>query len=297
MQLRRYFEESIKKPLPVDVSTRAPAFPGPGRRARSSPRCGCGIPRAKGSAACRFRVGSREGEAVLSFPFESGQREPAAALGCASAVSPWDIRLSATGNSSPFACRTEGIRALFVVRRDGRAAEGARLESVYTVHPVSWVRIPLPPPTAFSQLFETARNFREHRRRTVPRRRPRSMRNSTCGAGRRRSTVTEILRRRGRISAPGVRAQIGVRRADTARNVGEIQGPGSGSHAHIDGSAGERFQMSTVDRRLSLGVQGYMPQTSTFGFGLRRKIFSSQLFFSSRSKITRWPASAAQPSM
>ncbi len=43
----------------------------------------------------------------------------------------------------------------------------------------------------------------EHRRRTVPRRHPStcSMRNSTCGAGRKRSTVTEILRRRGRKSS------------------------------------------------------------------------------------------------
>ena len=130
------------------MSTRMPAFPGSGRRARSSPRCDCGIPPEKGSAACRFRVGSREGEAVLSFPFESGWREPAATPGCASAISP--IRLSATDNSSPFACRTEGIRALFVAWRDGRAAEGARLESVYTVHPVSWVRIPLPPPGCVS---------------------------------------------------------------------------------------------------------------------------------------------------
>ena len=70
------------------MSTRVPAFPGPGWRARSSPRCGREIPPEKGPAACRFRVGSREGEAVPSFPFESGWREPAAALGGASAIRP-----------------------------------------------------------------------------------------------------------------------------------------------------------------------------------------------------------------
>ena len=44
------------------------------------------------------------------------------------------------------------------------------------------------------------------------------------------------------------------------------------------------------------GAAGYMPQISTLD-SVRRKTFSLQGFFSSRSKITRWPVSAAQRSM
>ena len=204
--------------------------------------------------------------------------------------SPWEIRLSATGNSSPFACRTEGIRALFVAWRDGRAAEGARLESVYTVHPVSWVRIPLPPPGCVSHASGKSKIYQAY---SYPENRV------VVAAG-----PLEPRRTRSFVVVGGSPGGCATRsraspqtRTDKARNVGEIQGSGGGSDARIDGSAGERFQTPIVDRRLLSGVQGYMPQTSTFGFGLRRKIFSFQLFFSSRSKITKWPASAAQPSI